>query len=127
MKLTLILTITALALAAQPKASIVIRVVDDAGVLTTAKITGVPASAGLDTLAQFIATQQDCTGQPQVCTPKYADGADFVKKLLLSTVEQIAPKFPSAATKADVDEITAKIAALEAKRKQLFDAARAEK
>jgi hypothetical protein len=112
---------------AQTKAKIVINVTDESGVVTSAKITGVPASAGLDTLTQFLATQVDCTGQPQVCTPRYDNAADLVKKHLIKLLEEIAPKFPSAQTKADVDEIDAKIAALAAKRKQLFDAARGEK
>lgn len=128
MKLITLLILSALALAAQtPKESIVIRVTDSDGVLTTAKITGVPAAAGLDTLTQFLATQVDCTGTPQVCTPRYENAADLVKKHLIRLLEEIALKFPSAATKADVDEIDAKIAALAAKRKQLFDAARGEK
>ena len=128
MKLITLIILSALALAAQtPKESIVIRVTDSAGVLTTAKITGVPAAAGLDTLTQFLATQVDCTGTPQVCTPRYENAADLVKKHLIRLLEEIAPKFPSAATKADADEIDAKIAALQAKRKQLFDAARGEK
>jgi hypothetical protein len=130
MKTLILLTLSALAMAAQttPKAKIVINVTDDAGVVYTAKITGVPASAGLDTLTQWMATQTTCdTAQPPVCTPKYANAAEFVKVLLLSTVEPLVSKFPSAQTTADVAEITAKIAALEAKRKALFDAARGEK
>jgi hypothetical protein len=130
MKTLIILTISALSLAAQttPKAKIVINVTDDAGVVYTSKITGVPASAGLDTLTQWMATQTTCdTAQPPVCTPKYANAAEFVKALLLSTVEPLVGKYPSAQTTADVAEITAKIAALEAKRKALFDAARGEK
>lgn len=104
-----------------------IEVTDDLGVKVTAKITGIPASAGLDSLTQFLVTQVDCTGTPQVCTPRYSDAADYAKKLLIKALEEIAPKFPSASTKADVKEIDAKIAALQAKRKQLFDAARGEK
>jgi hypothetical protein len=127
MKTLIPLTIFALALAAQtPKESIVIRVTDSAGVLTIAKITGVPAAAGLDTLTQFLATQVDCTGTPQICTPRYAGAADLVKKRLIAFLEEIAPKFPSAQTAADVAEIDARIAALALKRKQLFDAAKAE-
>jgi len=96
-------------------------------ILTTAKITGAPAAAGLDTLTQFLATQVDCAGTPQVCTARYEHAADLVKKHLIKLLEEIAPKFPSAQTKADVDEIDAKIAALAAKRRALFDAARSEK
>jgi hypothetical protein len=127
MKTLLFIILTLAAYGQTPKESIIIRVTDSAGVLTTAKITGVPAAAGLDTLTQFLATQVDCAGTPQVCTPRYENAADLVKKHLIRLLEEIAPKFPSAATKADVDEITAKIAALKAKRKALFDAAKWEK
>lgn len=124
----IILLLSALAISAQmPKAKIVFSVTDDSGQQVSAKITGVPASAGLDTLTQFLATQVDCTGTPQVCTPRYSDAADYAKKLLIKALEEIAPKFPSASTRADVEEIDSKIAALQAKRKALFDAARGEK
>lgn len=128
MKLIL-LTLTALALAAQtPKASIVIRVTDDAGTLYVAKITGAPASAGLEVLSKWMATQTACdAAKPPVCSPKYPNAAEVVKSLTLDTTEKLAKQYPSSQTEADVAEITAKIAALEAKRKALFDAARSEK
>jgi hypothetical protein len=46
---------------------------------------------------------------------------------LISLLEQVVGAFPSSATAADVAEIQAKQAALAAKRKAMFDAARAEK
>jgi len=126
MKTLILLILSALALAAQtPKESIVIRVTDSAGVLTTAKITGIPAAAGLDTLTQFLATQTDVVDN--IVVPRYENVADLVKKLVVKFLREIAPKFPSSQTKADVDEIEAKIAALEAKRDALFAAALAEK
>lgn len=106
-------------------AKIQIEVTDDLGVKTISKISGVPASAGLDSLNQFMATQTDTVDG--VSVPKYDGAADFVKKTVIRILQDIAPKFPSAQTKADVDDISAKIAALEAKRKSLFDAALAEK
>ena len=123
------LILSALALSAQtPKAKIVINVTDGSGVVTTAKITGIPASAGLDTLKQWMATQVVCdAATPPVCTPKYASPAEATREFIIAPIEQLAPKFPSAVSKADVDEIDAKIAALQAKRKALFDAARGEK
>ena len=128
MKTLILLTLSALALAAHtPKAKILITITDNAGNSIGAKISGTPAAAGLDTLTQFLATQVDCTGTPQVCTPRYTDSADLVKKHLIRLLEELAPKFPSSQTKADVDEIDAKIAALAAKRKALFDAAKGEK
>lgn len=129
MKTLITLLFLALGLQAQtPKASIVIRVTDDAGTLYVAKITGTPASAGLDTLKQWMATQTICdTANPPVCTPKFTDAADAAKEMIVGKMESLAPQFPSAQSKADVEEIDTKIAALQAKRKQLFDAARAEK
>ncbi len=106
-------------------AKIQIEVTDDLGVKTIAKISGVPATAGLDSLNQFIATQVDTV--EGVAVPRYADVADLVKKHVIGLLKEIAPKFPSAQTKADVDEIEAKIAALNAKRDALFAAALAEK
>lgn len=124
----IILSLLALGLHAQPKAKIVINVTDDAGNVTQAKVTGVAASAGLDSLGQWMVTQKVCTtANPPVCTPKFADTADFVKQLLLDTAAQIAPQFPSTATKALQADIDTKKAQLEAARKALFDAARAEK
>ena len=124
----IILILSALSLAAQTtSASIVIRVTDDAGVLTVAKITGVPASAGLDTLKQWMATQTTCdNATPQVCTPKYASVAAVVKALVIDTVEPLAPRFPSSATKSAEADIATRKAALDAARKALFDAAKAE-
>jgi len=106
-------------------AKIQIEVTDDLGVKTVAKITGVPASAGLDSLTQFLATQVDVVGE--VSVPRYTDVADLVKKHVIRLLREIAPKFPSSQTKADTEEIAAKIAALEAKRDALFAAALAEK
>ena len=103
------------------------EITDDLGVKTIAKISGAPATAGLDSLTQFLATQVDVVGNPPVSVPRYTDAADLLKRHVIKLLQEIAPKFPSATTKADADEITAKIAALEAKRKALFDAALAEK
>jgi len=108
-------------------AKIQIEITNEDGTKQVAKITGVPASAGLDSLTQFLATQVDTTGNPPVSVPRYTDAADLVKKHVIKLLQEIAPKFPSSQTKADVAEIAAKIAALEAKRNALFEAALAEK
>jgi hypothetical protein len=123
----IILFIFGLCLHGQTKAQIVISITDDSGKVTTAKVTGTAASAGMDSLGQWMATQQNCTNAtPPVCTPKFANAAEFVKTLLLDTAAQIAPKFPSAATKAIQAEIDKKQKELDAARKALFDAAKAE-
>jgi hypothetical protein len=93
-----------------------------------ARITGAPAAAGMDVLRQWLATQQTCTTDPTpVCTPRFSNPAEFVKALVLDTAEKLAPQYPSEALKAEVDDLRARAAALEAKRKAAFEAARAEK
>lgn len=100
-----------------------------------ARITGAPAAQGMDVLRQWMAKQETCTtpepvngvAQQPVCTPRFANPAELIKSLVLDTAERLAPEYPSAALKADVDDIKARRAALEAKRKAAFDAARAEK
>ena len=117
---TIILILAAAALAAQPK--IVIEVTDAQGTVHRAKITGAPAAAGLESLNAWIATQKN-----EDQSPKYANAAEVTKMHLISLLEQVVGAFPSSATAADVAEIQAKQAALAAKRKAMFDAARAEK
>ena len=127
-------------------AKITFTIEPDTGAKQTAKVTGAAASAGLDTIRQFMATQftevttpgtpavLDINGNvvtpevPPVTTrvPKWANEAEFFKSNAIDVLEGLAPRFPSAATKADADEIDAKIAALQAKRAALFAAARGE-
>lgn len=121
------LILVSLAVAAYGQ-SIVIRVTQADGTVEVAKVSGIPAAAAIDTLQQFMATQKVCdTATPPVCTASYPTVADLLKSHSLALLAQLAPQFPSAATKADVAEIQSKVAALEAKRKALFDAAKAEK
>lgn len=105
-------------------AKIQIEITLEDGTKQVAKISGPPATAGLDSLTQFMATQVEVVDG--VSAPKYADAADFFKRNVVSILKEIAPRFPSAQTKADVDEIEAKIAALQSKRDALFAAALAE-
>lgn len=127
--------------------SITINITHDNGTKETAKVTGPAASAGLDTFGQWMATQTVTTQVPGIpavldangvevtpavppsttTAPKFANHAEGFKGVLMGTVKQLSPAFPSAATKPDVDEITAKIAALEAKRAALFAAAENER
>lgn len=128
-------------------AKITFTIEEDGGAKYTAKVTGAAASAGLDTVKQFMATQftevvtpgipavLDVDGNvvtpevPSTTTrvPKWVDSAQFFKSNAIDVLERLAPQFPSAATKADAAEIDAKIAALQAKRAALFAAARGEK
>lgn len=131
-----ILSLFALCAFAQDQSRLRIIVTMPDGTEHTARITGAPAAAGLDILTQWMATQQACTTAPPVdgvaqqpvCVAKYANPAELVKALVLDTAESLAGQgFVSAALKADADELKAKKAALEAKRKAAFAAARAEK
>jgi hypothetical protein len=140
--LTITLLLAGLGLA---QTSLVIRVTD-AGVESIAKVSGPAAVAGLDVLKQWMATQTICTPVPKVpavdgdadvttaaipasrdCKPKYSNPAELIKTLTLDTAEQLAPQYPPALLRADVDEAKAKQAIVEAKRKAAFAAARAEK
>lgn len=117
---TILLILASLVAFAQPK--IVIEVTQADGTVNRAKITGTPAAAGLESLNAWLATQKNDDH-----TPKYANAAELTKHHLIALLEQLVAAFPSSATAADVAEIKAKEAALAAKRKALFDAARAEK
>lgn len=128
-------------------ANITFTIKEDDNKTYTAKVTGAAASAGLDTVKQFMATQfaevvtpgipavLDVDGNivtpevPAITTrhPKWENPSEFFKSNAIDVLERLAPQFPSAATKADADEIDAKIAALQAKRAALFAAARSEK
>lgn len=125
----LLLILSALALSAQtPKDKITVIVERADGTKYTAKITGAPATAGIEVLELWNVTQKTCdNATPQVCTPIYDNVAETGKGFIIKGVEQLAPQFPSSATQADVAEIKAKIASLEAKRKALFDAAKSGK
>lgn len=117
---TILLIFASLSVFAQPK--IVIEVTNADGSISQAKITGAPAAAGLESLNAWLATQKNDNG-----TAKYANAAELTKHHLIALLEQLVAAFPSSATAADVAEIKAKEAALAAKRKALFDAARAER
>lgn len=130
MKLLLLLSIAGLCLA-QDQSALHITVIMPDGTEHTAKVTGAPAAAGLDVLMQWLAKQRVCVPStvpdvPTVCTLQYPNLAQAIKALVIDKAEEQAPKFPSSALKADADEIAAKQAALEAKRKAAFAAARAE-
>ncbi len=114
--------------------SITVRVVKN-GVAQTATITGVPAAAGIEVVEKWMATQQTCTTAPPVegvaqepvCVPKFTSVAETGKEFIVGTVERLSESFPSSALVVDIDEAKAKAAIVSAKRKALFDAARAEK
>jgi hypothetical protein len=137
MKLSLLFfTLAGLGLA-QDQSRLRIVLTNPDGTTVEARITGKPAAQGFDILRQWMLTQTVCTtaspvdgvAQEPVCAPKFANGAEYVKELVLGSVESIAKQgnFVSAELAAEAADIRARVAALEAKKKAAFDAARAEK
>ena len=144
MKLLITLILSTVAIFAQ---SITIKVTDKNGIESNAKITGAKANVYLDVFNKWMATQQTCVtspGTPAVvddkgvittpavapvttCTPIYANYAELFQIHLVNLATGLEPSFPAAADKPDIDEITAKQAALEAKRKSRAEAAKGEK
>ena len=106
-------------------------------------ISGAPAAAGIETVGLWMATQTDCKtvaeipaerdadgnitkpGTPggQECKPKYDSVADALKHMVVNQALSLAQQFPSKALQADIVELRQKIAAIEAKRKALAEAA----
>jgi len=132
----LILAVAGLGLA-QDQSRLRIVLTNPDGTTVEARITGKPAAQHFDILRQWMLTQTVCTTAPPVdgvaqepvCAPKFANGAEYVKELVLGSVESIAKQgnFVSAELAAEAADIRARVAALEAKKKAAFDAARAEK
>lgn len=129
MKLTLLFLLLAGLGLAQDQSRLRIIVTMPDGTEHIAKVTGAPAAAGMDVIRQWLATQQTCTNEATpVCTPRFTNPAEFIKSLVLDTAEKIAEQgYVSAALKAEADDVKARAAALAAKRKAAFAAARAEK
>jgi len=106
-------------------------------------ISGAPAAAGIETVGLWMATQTECRtvaevpaetdadgnvtkpGKPagQECKPKYNSVADALKHMVVNSALALAQQFPSKALQADIVELRQKIAAIEAKRKALAEAA----
>ena len=106
-------------------------------------ISGPPAAAGIETVGLWMATQTECRtvaeipaerdaegnitkpGTPggQQCKPKYDSVADALKHMVVNQALALAQQFPSKALQADIVELRQKVAAIEAKRKALAEAA----
>ena len=109
-------------------------------------ISGPPAAAGIETVGLWMATQTECRtvaeipaerdadgnitkpGTPggQQCKPKYDSVADALKHMVVNQALSLAQQFPSKALQADIVELRQKMAAIEAKRKALAEAALAQ-
>ena len=106
-------------------------------------ISGAPAAAGIETVGLWMATQTDCKtvaeipaerdadgnitkpGTPggQECKPKYDSVADALKHMVVNSALALAQQFPSKALQADILALRQQMAAIEAKRKALAEAA----
>lgn len=106
-------------------------------------ISGPPAAAGIETVSLWMATQTECKtvaevpaerdaegnvtkpGTPggQECKPKYDSVADALRHMVVNQALALAQQFPSKALQADIAELRQKMAAIEAKRKALAEAA----
>ena len=109
-------------------------------------ISGPPAAAGIETVSLWMATQTECRtvaeipaerdaegnitkpGTPggQQCKPKYDSVADALRHMVVNQALALAQQFPSKALQADIAELRQKMAAIEAKRKALAEAALAQ-
>ena len=103
--------------------SISITVTDPQGQAFTAKVYGVPAGAAMEILAQWMATQTKADG-----SPKYANVADVIRQHSIELVRSlIGQGYMSNETRAEVERVRAAQQAIEDRRRQLIDAALAQR
>ena len=103
--------------------SISITVTDAQGEAFTAKVYGVPAGAAMEILAQWMATQAKPDG-----SPKYANVADVIRQHSIELVRSlIGQGYMSNETRAEVERVRAAQQAIEDRRRQLIDAALAQR
>jgi hypothetical protein len=125
----LLLLLSSLAFA-QDKSALLITVVAPDGTQSTSSIEGAPAAAGLQVLAQYMASQQVCEvdgdGNKINCKPKYPTMAAYIRALVIERARVLAPEHPSSQLKPLIDDLKTRQAAIETVRKTLFDAAAAQ-
>ena len=142
MKFILAFTLAAAAFA-QDQSKVEITITLPNGTKLTESISGPPAAAGIETVSLWMATQTECRtvaevpaerdaegnvtkpGKPsgQECKPKYDSVADALKHMVVNSALALAQQFPSKALQADILALRQKMAAIEAKRKALAEAA----
>ena len=142
MKLILALIFAAAAFA-QDQSKVEITITLANGTKLVESISGAPAAAGIETVSLWMATQTECRtvaevpaetdadgnvtkpGKPagQECKPKYESVADALKHMVVNSALSLAQQFPSKALQPDIVELRQKMAAIEAKRKALAEAA----
>ena len=142
MKFILALTLAAAAFA-QDQSKVEITITLANGTKLVESISGAPAAAGIETVSLWMATQTECRtvaevpaetdadgtvtkpGKPsgQECKPKYDSVADALKHMVVNSALSLAQQFPSKALQADILALRQQMAAIEAKRKALAEAA----
>ncbi len=143
MKFILSFIFAAFAAFGQDQSKVEITITLPNGTKLVESISGAPAAAGIDTLSQWMATQTECRtvaeipaekdadgnivkpGKPggQECKPKYESVADAVRHMIVNQALSLAQQFPSKALQADILALRQQMAAIEAKRKALAEAA----
>lgn len=146
MKLLIALILAAVAAFAQDQSEVEFAVTLPNGTKLVESISGAPAAAGIETVSLWMATQVECKpvaevpaekdaegnvtkpGKPagQECKPKYKSVADALKHMVVNSALALAQQFPSKALQPDIAELRNKMAAIEAKRKALAEAALAQ-
>ena len=112
-------------------AQITITVTDDAGVAVSAQIAGIAVTEGLASMRRWMETQRvlvppavpvDPPIPEPVFAPMYANEAQMVLSHTAKLLHVLIEESPDAVTKAELEDITARAAAVAAKRKLLLDA-----
>lgn len=101
------------------KAKLEIIVTMPDGVVYSETIAGEVAAAGLDTLLQWMADQNQNPGNIPDFKPKYSNPAFAIKSGIVQTVLRLAERFPSKALEAETAALEAARQAVENKRKAL--------
>lgn len=86
-------------------------------------ISGLAASAGLDTFVQWMDDQNQNPGNDPDFKPKFSNPAFALKVGIVQTILQLAERFPSKALQADLAALEVAQAAVDAKRNALAAAA----
>jgi hypothetical protein len=146
MKLLIALILAAAASFGQDQSKVEFGVTLANGTKLVESISGPPAAAGIETVSLWMATQTECKtvaevpaetdadgnvtkpGKPagQECKPRYNSVADALKHMVVNSALALAQQFPSKALQPDIVELRQKMAAIEAKRKALAEAALAQ-
>lgn len=101
----------------QSKLEIIITMPD--GTKYSELISGLAASAGLDTFVQWIDDQNQNPGNNPDFTPKYPNPAFALKVGVVNQILQLAERFPSRALQADLEALDAAQKAVKMKRDAL--------